>query len=79
MTKLLEEVVEDERALSDDEQERVAQALIAFMRDLQGLPDRLSGRRAPKKGAPGEPHALPSLVVRRQTCSASGLLRDRAA
>ena len=32
MTKLL---VEDVRALSDDEQERVAQALIAFMRDLR--------------------------------------------
>lgn len=32
MTKLL---VEDVRALSDHEQERVAQALIAFMRDLQ--------------------------------------------
>ena len=35
MTKLLEEVVEEVRDLPEDEQDRVAQALIAFLRDLQ--------------------------------------------
>ena len=35
MTKLLEEVVEDVRALPDEEQERVAQALLMFLRNLQ--------------------------------------------
>jgi hypothetical protein len=35
MTKLLEEVVADVRELPDDEQERVAQALIAFLREWQ--------------------------------------------
>ena len=35
MTRLLEEVVEDVRELPEDEQDRVAQALITFLRDLQ--------------------------------------------
>jgi hypothetical protein len=35
MSKLLEDVVEDVRDLPEDEQDRVAQALIAFLRDLQ--------------------------------------------
>jgi hypothetical protein len=35
MTSLREEVVEEVRDLPEDDQERVAQALIAFLRDLQ--------------------------------------------
>jgi hypothetical protein len=33
MTKLLEEAVEEVRALSEDEQDRAAHALLAFARD----------------------------------------------
>ena len=35
MSKLLEDVVEDVRDLPEDEQDRVAQALITFLRNLQ--------------------------------------------
>ena len=35
MTKLLEEVVADLSALPEDEQERVARALLAFLEGLQ--------------------------------------------
>jgi hypothetical protein len=35
MTKLLEEAVEELRTLPDDEQDRAAQALLAFARDRQ--------------------------------------------
>ena len=35
MTKLLETVVADVRDLPEDEQDRVAQALITFLHDLQ--------------------------------------------
>ena len=35
MTKLLEEVVEEVRDLPEDEQDRVAQALLMFLREWQ--------------------------------------------
>jgi hypothetical protein len=35
MTKRLEEVVADVRELSEDEQDRVAEAVLTFLRELQ--------------------------------------------